>query len=520
MSRLTEHNLSQASHRLCSSAIGTRVNQPNVVIVVLDCVRASDFPPPLAPGHVNDQFIASLFRESTSFSRAVAPACWTLPSHASILTGLYPWDHRVHGKGAATLPDEITPISQELQMLGYRTQFLSGNPILQDETGFHRGFEDTQIAEFWEPLVRFAAIDESHLELLRSRKRIESLLRGPLGRVQATLAASELLAHFPLVLDLRNRVLYKLTDSRGHEGLTSPWIEGRFKKFLEETPRDQRVFSLINLFDAHEPYLTDETAHYGLTQWLRRMGVPQQMSLILAGKHKPNSNDGEILHELYLASIRQLMRRISRLIETLVNARRWEETLFILTSDHGQAFLEHGHLFHGFTLDEPVVRVPLLIKSPNRSTLMFHHNQWISLVDIPRFVRQTAGLAPSSNLKYDRLGSRTNSGPVFTFSDGIIHRSFARRWLSPRRFSLLDRVQVAAYVGRHKLIMDSSSHQVSTYEVVNDATETSLEEVETGPEGTVSKSIQGAFEQILLRVDSTPLPSHCVESRLAGWGYT
>ncbi|MCI4366576.1 MAG: sulfatase-like hydrolase/transferase, partial [Thermoplasmata archaeon] len=74
---------------------GASTSRPDLLVVVLDCVRALDFaggPEAVTPM----PFSESLLRESIRFPKAAATAPWTIPSHASIFTGMYPWENGVH----------------------------------------------------------------------------------------------------------------------------------------------------------------------------------------------------------------------------------------------------------------------------------------------------------------------------------------------------------------------------------------------------------------------------------------
>ncbi|MCI4362631.1 MAG: sulfatase-like hydrolase/transferase, partial [Thermoplasmata archaeon] len=126
---------------------------PDVLVVVLDCGRADDFP---GGSHAvaNMPFADSLRRESLWFPRAVTPAPWTVPSHASLYTGLYPWEHGAHAKGTLKLAEGIPRLPAILRQRGYRTFSLSANHLLSPNLGFSDGFDRLAWAGWWEPYYR------------------------------------------------------------------------------------------------------------------------------------------------------------------------------------------------------------------------------------------------------------------------------------------------------------------------------------------------------------------------------
>jgi hypothetical protein len=123
-----------------------------------------------------------------------------------------------------------------------------------------------------------------------------------------------------------------------------------------------------------------------------------------------------------LEKLRILDRRVGELIRIIQDAGRWDECLFILTSDHGQAFGEGGNLFHGTTAEDAVARVPLMVKWPQfRHSGVVSHN-WTSLVDItPTVLAETGVRSPPdvAGVPLQQSVSSPRSSPVYCVTELI-----------------------------------------------------------------------------------------------------
>src|SRR5580692_752059 len=115
-------------------------DRPNLLLVVLDCVRAWDF-----PGGSNAAgpmpFVDSLRRESVDHPRTSSVAHWTVPAHASMFTGLYPWEHGVHAKGRLKLDAQGEAVGSLLQGAGYHTLSISANGLIAPSLGLVDGID-------------------------------------------------------------------------------------------------------------------------------------------------------------------------------------------------------------------------------------------------------------------------------------------------------------------------------------------------------------------------------------------
>jgi len=500
------------------SGAGGGSTRPNVLVVVMDCVRASDFPGGSNP--VSMPFVDGLRRKSVGFPRAVSVAPWTLPSHASLFTGLYPWEHGCHGKGSLTLDPRWSRLAQQLRAEGYRTLSLSGNPIISPLYQLVDGFDVSEWGEWWEQVYRLrgapshtytAASDgqapEAHV--LSRRVKFARSLKSAMTRVPSVLAVSEAV--------MRNT----LDPDRRWVGNMNPWVEPELERWLARQEVDRPTFCFVNMIDAHEPYLLEPTDAESLRDWWQYMRIPQDVLALLASSTPPSRESLERLHQLYRRAIAILDRRIERIVEIYRRHGRWDNTLMILTSDHGQAFGEHGMIWHGVRTDEEMLRVPLVLRLPNDELGGATGTGWASPLDAVPTVLDVANVpktTPFSGVSLRAIVSADRPEPLLSAGDGAEWNEPFMAALSPRRRLELNLFSIAAYVGSVKVVVDASSNSVRGYELTNGAPVELPTERLGQPDlaRVVDQARQAA--QALLHPGSVGVSSE-TDERLRSWGY-
>lgn len=496
--------------------------RPNVLLIVLDCVRASDFngQDSLASGMpCCDQ----LRKESAVFPRATSPTPWTLPSHASLFSGVQPWESGCHWKGNLKLDSGVPRLATLLKAAGYRTLALSANPLICPTFNLLDGFDHAAWARWWEPYFRFAGpqpppeeISDS-LELKNSSSRVRS------GVIDEFLRESTFLAHrYPFLLEAGSRAIHNFrSDSDDWQPVTSRWIEPTLERWVRDTPMTQPVFAFVNLLDAHEPYFFDSSVAPGIRGALQYLRARQDNIRYDAGQLDLRPSILEFLHRLYLRMIRLMDSRIDRLVSTLRETDRWDDTLVILTSDHGQAFGEHGILYHMVRVDEQLIRVPLWVRFPEGRFKGTSAKGWASLVDVvPTVLDNVGGIStgPLSGVSLERLIDSGRPGPLAAVSDGVPW-GHNRSKFPARRLADLDRIRVAVYEGDSKVVVEGADEsEIASFDVSRDPGE---------KENLFEKSqrefrvLRTEAERVRLRMTESPrvdLPSEA-EERLKSWGY-
>ncbi len=359
---------------------------PRVILVVVDSLRADAL---ACYGSTNPTpHMDTLAADAVVFDRARAPAPWTLPSMASLMTGASPWVHRVNTAHSA-LPTGWSTLAEQLDDSGYRTGAIGRNRFLVDR-GFDQGFQ--------------------HFDLY-PRPRAEM----PLAKV------------FPFV-QKRHAARHASTEQLADRAIH--WIT-----------RERHVdfFLWLHLFDPHQPY-TPPADYLPDTPDTGRVGDAfDQLDEVRDGTFVPTPAEVERVRELYLAEVRFVDDQIGRLMDRLKSMGLYDDTLIVLTSDHGEELWEHGGYEHGHTLYEELLRVPLLVKVPG--TAPHREPAPASLEDVTPHILHACGVTTDPPAARD------------------LHHATANLYGPPLQ---------SVHFGPHKLIHDRDTGGHTLYDLVTD----------------------------------------------------
>lgn len=361
--------------RRAVGALGeARAGAPNVLFIILDTVRALSlsvygYPRPTSPE------LEKFARSSVRFDYALSNAPWTLPSHASFFSGRLP--HELSASWLTPLDSRYPTIAEALAAHGYLTSGFVGNTLYADtEKGLDRGFQH------WEDYAVTPG------EVLRS----SVLIRDITGRrrVREPFNSFELLGR-------------KRAEDVNAEFLG--WLDG---------VKGRPFFTFLNYFDAHAPYLpSQESARrfetpgltHGYGEWARLRGRPTGDSLIVSWVR-----DNE---DRYDAMIAELDAELGKLFDALERRGILNNTLVIISSDHGEQFGEHAVMGHGNSLYLPVLHVPLLIRYPGTVPEGTSVSRAVSLRDIPATITDLVGLGASASFPGRSLARFWRSDTTF-----------------------------------------------------------------------------------------------------------
>jgi arylsulfatase A-like enzyme len=291
---------------------------PNVVVIVVDALRADHLS---AYGYQRETspFIDGLAKEGIQFQNAISPSSWTQPSHASMLTGRYTYEHQAELK---PLDNRYTTIGEALQMLDYRTgAFSANNLFFTRRQGFGRGF------------LHF---EDNYLTV-----------------TDAFLNSSV----YGFIFDF-----YGLRKALNYEGVpTRKYAEDINRSMLDWIDQDKErpFFVFINYFDVHDPYLPPEPYRS------KYASAPNPGGLIngFVDRYHPDLTPEQLQSEIdaYDGAISYVDDQIKALFGEL-ESRVWlDNTIVIITSDHGESLGEHGLLQHSASLYMQEVHVPLIV---------------------------------------------------------------------------------------------------------------------------------------------------------------
>ncbi len=499
---------------------GTPARPPDVVVVVMDCARADVFATEVARGRFTP-FLRELRGESIDFTGAVSPGSWTIPSHASLFTGLYPWDHGAHYKAGTTLPPEPDTLASFLGRAGYATASYSANPYVQPAAGLTRGFEEVAWGGDKEFFLRFLALDAPTNPYLggpgaaafgRTADRADP---SPLWNITITT-----LSRYTALWDGLNRAGARVVGRPvSNLALVAPWIEPRLEGWLRGLAPDRPAFTFINLLETHEPYLVDAGQPVSIRRWLADVRDVQGEYSWVQGRWTPSAADIARSRARYARTFQAIDERVRRIVDVLKRTGRWDDTLFVLTSDHGQAFLENDTLLHRFRVDEQLTRVPLWVRGPGVGSPGSTDDRWASLIDVPRTVVGLLGDATFGDPTARSLlepGAGAADRAVHAMTDGLLPAEQAE--LSPERRALLDRLMVATYRGGLKAIADSRG-EVRVFRVSSrDPREPAVPAADGAEGAAIRDEAIRAVETARDRISSQPARTS-VMHRIAGWGY-
>lgn len=501
------------------NAASTRPHAPDVLVVVLDCVRAKSLWP-WSPDGIRVPFLETCAKEWTVFKRCLSVASWSLPAHASLFTGKYPWNHRVFGRDARTLPVGHPTVADSAAKSGYRTLSLSANPFVSPKTSLTRGFDTAYWGDWASHYMRFLGADsppegyESPGRAGRTGIGLQSLTRRTV-----TGAANAAQSAMPMMWKWLNRFNERIRGPKtGDPRQSAPWIEPTLRTWLSSIDRETPVCCFVNLMDAHEPYLTrTPTSPIELTS----------TRLMVDGLDRTKLDpvrDSELVKELearYLETIRTLDSRLNQIVGIFSQDRLNTSSLIIVTSDHGQSFGERGHVFHGQDTGEQLLRVPLLVKFPNQTGAKRTIDEWASLVDIAPTIAEVSNSQPHSKLDGVSLASLLTTKrrePVMAIGDGM---TLFREKVNPRvlTYQVRPEVSLLGYLGTVRVEMSKPDWvpRIAEEGAEGGYDLLAADRQSQGSE-TVEKSSRVLIDR-LLSVQHQLGPVQSVGHRLMGWGY-
>ncbi len=304
-----------------------------VLLIVIDTLRADALD--LDGGAAGrTPHLARLAAESDVFTRAVANASWTLPTHASLFTGLRVSRHRVDMTSAdgygSRLDASLPTLHERLAGWGYATSCITANGIVGPASGLTRG------------CARY-----------RHPGRAWTLQTAPL-RLWYALTPSARPA-------LEEQLMTQTTGLRRHA--TAGEVLGFALEELAEAREPAYLF--LNLMDVHKPYPAAPEISTG-----KNISVLLDLMGVLVGLRDPEEFDrrhAEWARRSYLAQVSRLDDALGAFFAELREGGLYEEALIVVTADHGEAFFENPDLplyydHHGAY--EPAVRIPLIVKRP------------------------------------------------------------------------------------------------------------------------------------------------------------
>jgi arylsulfatase A-like enzyme len=385
----------------------TASSQCNVVLITMDTVRADHLS---VYGYERDTtpHLQDFARTATLYRRAVAAADMTLPAHASIFTGLYPAWHGAdiapprYPLGRPLAPRYVT-LAQVLRSKGYWTAAVVANyAYLQPSLGMASGF-----AVFDSPLPVHMSTSKEPFFLREGSWRVLSLIADTAAVDVASLHAAD--------------------------------IDRRASTLLEQARHGRSFFLFLNYMDAHDPDVSEPPFNRrfpGRDPYFKTSGYEEIKWAVNSGKRQIGTREKSHLLSQYDGGIAYIDDEVGLLLARLREMGLYDNTLIIITADHGEAFGEHDVMQHGMgSVYQDQVYVPLLIKYPGQHEPR-ESDALASQVDLMPTILDVAGISPPSGIQGRtlRLPPPEDTYAVYSQALAITYlRLVSRRFRGVRR---------------------------------------------------------------------------------------
>ncbi len=391
-------------------AVGS--GRPSILFILVDTLRADYLGSYGFDGDISPN-LDRLAAESIRFENCSSQAPWTKPSVASLFTSLYPgvhgvtnhegmfWGDWTPGMEAGKLPEQAVTLAELMQKGGYRTAAFIANPLLAPGYGFEQGFDSYEVYE------------------------VEDLSR-------------------------------ILTDTA--------------KRWMESKTTDKPFFAYLHFMNVHGPYMAPE-ADYLAVKDSPSLGADKQLSekeyhaitdylKRVPWAEAPEAKQLRTWRARYAAGVRAFDRSFLPFLEEISGSGLLDETLLVLTSDHGEELAEHGGWDHGHSLYEHQLRIPLLIRMPGGRGGGREVANVVSLVDLLPTLLAQAGINAPDGLQGRDISFLLDDEGVGDDSAASFSTATSDR---PGLHSVRTR--------RHKLITDLDGGETFLFDFENDSGE-------------------------------------------------
>ncbi len=373
--------------------------RPNVLLIVLDTLRAdrmSCYGYHRSTTPVLDEFA----EEATLFERAIVPGQWTIPSHASLFTGEYPTTHmttQIHD----TLSESLVTLAELLHGSGYKTVGFCNNPLL--------GVVDNELDRGFEEFYNYGGAIPNYPDILQSRpklwgrllERYIRLMRRITGPIQNQLAHDSLL----LRIAMHPRIVPLWQDSVNFKGNTKRSLRDLVGYLRAHRGReDERpLFAFVNLMETHLPYrpparFIQEFAPYyekdrRAQEFMRNYNLEHYRWMIPLTEPLSELSD-RTLNDLYDAEVAYQDRLLRRLFQDLQKPEVRDNTVVVITSDHGEGLNNHDFVGHSLVAYDDLVHIPLIVSYPGLYPARKRVSATVSTRRVFHSILQATGASP------------------------------------------------------------------------------------------------------------------------------
>lgn len=359
------------------------MNKPNIILISIDTLRADHVSCYGYKRHTTP-CLDQIAEEGVLFEKSYTTAAWTPPGHGSMLTGLYPSQHGAMGKNK--IRKAVPTLAEKLMNNGYITAGFVNNSQVGELVGLNRGHQTFN--ELWKGIASKTIIDRGMRYVYR--KAIKTLHRSDKG-------AGKTIRH------------------------VKSWLK-------DNVHCDVPFYLFIHFIEPHNPLNPPNPFRSKFLKEVSRNGYNKNIVKLVANNPliclsddiKPSPVDMNLIRALYDAEIAYTDYKIKELMNYLKELKVYDNTLIIITSDHGEHFGEHGLYSHVASLYEPVLHVPLIMRYPNVFKRGIRDIHIVQTIDIFPTVMEIIQIN-DDNFKSNSIGrSLVNAGSTVPYHDYII----------------------------------------------------------------------------------------------------
>jgi len=377
-----------------TSGLETVNGHGSIIVISIDALRA-DYLPQYGSNLTEAPNITRFSQNAVAFDKMYAVAPWTLPSIASLFTGVYP---TVHGANIEThkVHSEMPILTETLKEQGYSTGAFVINPMLAISAELNKGFD-----EYYEP----------------------HSMKGPFSNLRTFIFYHQ---HIFLELCERRFIHFDGIFANKMESKLFPWIKKH---------KNEKVFLWVHYFAPHIPYCPPD-------RYLKRENQQGDGSINYASYRLilntssgiPRCSEKKLncLKDLYSGDIEFSDERVGVLLEKIKEAG-WTDSTIIITADHGDELFEHGSFDHGHTFYNELVHIPLIIHTGNGVMPIpdGREKKPVSMLDLTATICDIAGVENSDFYRQLQGTSIYSDTPGGKSTDLIFiestHRGFPER---------------------------------------------------------------------------------------------
>ena len=393
---------------------------PNIILIVCDTLGAKHMSvhgyerrttPCLERMAEDDGF--------TVYTKCLAPASWTIPSHVSLFTGLYPSEHNI-GDDFVCMPGNMYCLPEILNYMGYSTFGVTSNSLVSRLLNFERGFDE--FYEMWHLFNsgNFLTVEQ---EFSRAKRTVKGELRRFLTLLRLTSSHRAYTFLLKKFIDSAYKRRHSILKNSVHATLRTISTS---KKIVNSRDAQRPFFLFLNIMETHSQYdpppgITDFKK---ITQ-KQRDEVLRKYEWYHYVRSPFSAETFEILNVLYDREVLFLDSVLWDFYSFLKAGNMLDNTLFIITSDHGELLGEHGHVNHIFTLYNELLHVPLIVKFPAGFGFEGYKDSLVQLHDIFSTITDVIGSplpTPESSHSLLSSASRKTACSQLLSCDHTIHK--------------------------------------------------------------------------------------------------